>query len=47
MSPNVFEINEVNIRRNKCCGEFYAVFFLVTIKKKMQDQSKFSRTSRS
>ena len=34
MSPNVFEINEDKIYKNKCCGEFYAMFFLVMLKKK-------------
>ena len=29
MSPNVFEINEDKIYKDKCCGEFYAMFFLV------------------
>ena len=33
MSPNVFEINEDKIIRNECCGEFYAMYFLVTKKK--------------
>ena len=34
MSPNVFEINEDKIY--KCCGEFYAMFFLVIyVKEKM------------
>ena len=44
MSPNVFEINEDKIYKDKCCGEFYAMFFLVMLKKKwgpvklLQDQ---------
>ena len=29
MSPNVFEINEDKIYKDKCCGEFNAIFFLV------------------
>ena len=31
MSPNVFEINEDKIYKDKCCGEFYAMFFLVML----------------
>ena len=44
MSPNVFEINEDKIYKDRCCGEFYAMFFLVMLKKKcgpvkiLQDQ---------
>ena len=45
MSPNVFEINEYTIYKDKCCGEFYAMFFLVMLKlkivgpvKNLQDQ---------
>ena len=34
MSPIVFEIND-NIYKDECCGESYAMFFLVMIKKKM------------
>ena len=33
MSPYV-EINEDKIYKDKCCGEFYAIFFLVMLKKK-------------
>ena len=40
MSPYVFEINEDKIYKDKSCGEFYAIFFLVMLKKK-------SRTSKS
>ena len=29
MSPIVFEINEDNIYKDKCCGESYAMFFLL------------------
>ena len=29
MSPIVFEINEDKSYRYKCCGESYAMFFLV------------------
>ena len=35
MSPNVFEMNEDKIYEDKCCGEFYAMFFLVMLKKKV------------
>ena len=28
-----FEINEDKIYKDKCCGEFYAMFFLVMLKK--------------
>ena len=35
MSPNVFEINEDKTYKDKCSGEFYAMFFLVMLKKKM------------
>ena len=44
MSPNVFEINEDKIYKDKCCVECYAMFFLVMLKKNvgpvkiMQDQ---------
>ena len=34
MSPIVFEINEDDIYKDKCCGESYAMFFLVMVKKK-------------
>ena len=33
MSPNVFEINEDKINKNKCFGEFNPMFFLVLLKK--------------
>ena len=33
MSPIVFEINEDTIYKDKCCGESYAMFFLVMLKK--------------
>ena len=33
MSPNVFEINEDKIYKDKYCGEFYAIFFLVMLKR--------------
>ena len=29
MSPIVFEINEDKIYKDKCCGESYAMFFLL------------------
>ena len=35
MSPIVYEINEDKIYEDKCCGESYAMFFLVMLKKKM------------
>ena len=38
MSPNVFEINKDKIYKDKCCGDFNEIFFLVMLKKKMQDQ---------
>ena len=51
MSPNVFEIYEDKIYKDKFCGEFYAVFFLVMFKKKivgsvecLQDQQILSVT---
>ena len=34
MSPNVFDINEDKIYKDKCCGEFYPVFFLAMSKKR-------------
>ena len=40
MSPNVFEINEDKIYKDKCCGEFYAMFFLVMLKKKCRTSKK-------
>ena len=33
MSPNVVEINEDKIYKDKCCGEFYPMFFLVMLNK--------------
>ena len=45
MSPNVFEINEDKIYKDKCCGEFYAMFFLVMLKKNV-GPVKICRTSR-
>ena len=44
MSPNVFGINEDKIYKDKCCGEFHAMFFLDLLKKnvgpvkRLQDQ---------
>ena len=43
MPPNVLEINEDKIYKDKCCDEFYAMFFLVMLKsvgivKILQDQ---------
>ena len=34
VSPIVFEINEDTIYKDKCCGESFAMFFLVMLKKK-------------
>ena len=34
MSPIVFEINGDKIYKDNCCGESYAMFFLVMLKKK-------------
>ena len=42
MSPNVFEINEDKIYKDICCGEFYAMFFLVMLKKKCRTSSIFA-----
>ena len=42
MSPNVFEINEDKIYKDKCCGEFYAMFFLVMLKKKCRTSENFA-----
>ena len=42
MSPNIFEINEVKIYKDKCCGEFYPMFFLVMLKKKCRTSKTFA-----
>ena len=42
MSPNVFEINEDKIYKGKCCGEFYAMFFLFMLKKKLRTSKNFA-----
>ena len=42
MSPNVFDINEDKIYKDKCCGEFYAMFFLVMLKKKCRTSKHFA-----
>ena len=42
MSPNVFEINEVKIYKDKCYGEFYPMFFLVMLKKKCRTSKIFA-----
>ena len=42
MSPNIFEINEDNIYKDKCCGESYAMFFLVMFKKKCRTSKHFA-----
>ena len=40
--PNVFEINDNKIYKDKCCGEFYAMFFLVMLKKKCRTSKYFA-----
>ena len=42
MSPIVFEINEDTIYKDKCCGESYAMFFLVMLKKKCRASKHFA-----
>ena len=42
MSLNVFEINEDKILKDKCCGEFYPMFFLVVLKKKCRTSKIFA-----
>ena len=43
MSPNVFEINEDKIYKDKCCGEFYAMeFFFVMLKRKCRTSKNFA-----
>ena len=42
MSPIVFEINEDIIYKDKCCGESYAMFFLVMLKKKCRASKHFA-----
>ena len=42
MSPIVFEINEDKIDKDKCCGESYAMFFLVMLKKKCRTSKHFA-----
>ena len=42
MSPNVFEINEDKIYKDKCCGKFYAMFFLIMLKKKCGTSTNFA-----
>ena len=42
MSPIVFEINEAQIYKDKCCGESYAMFFLVMLKKKWRTSKDFA-----
>ena len=42
MSPIVFEINEDKIYKDKCCGESYAMFFLLMIKKKCRTSKHFA-----
>ena len=40
MSPIVFEINEDKTYKDKCCGESYAIFFLLNMLKKKCRASK-------
>ena len=40
MPPNVLEINEDKIYKDKCCDEFYAMFFLVMLMKKCRNSKK-------
>ena len=42
MSPIVFEINEDTIYKDKCCGEAYAMFFLLMLKKKCRASKHFA-----
>ena len=42
MSPIVFEINEDKIYEDKCCGESYAMFFLLMLKKKCRASKHFA-----
>ena len=42
MSQNVFEINEDKIYKDKCCGESYAMFFLVMLKNKCRTSKHFA-----
>ena len=42
MSPFVFEINEDKINKDKYCGESYAIFFLVMLKKKCRTSKHFA-----
>ena len=42
MSPIVFEINEDKIKKDKCCGESYAMFFLVMLKKRCRTSKHFA-----
>ena len=42
MSPIVFEINEDKIYKDKCCGESYAMFFLLMLKKKLRASKHFA-----
>ena len=42
MSPNVFEINEDKIYKDKSCGEFVGMFFIVMLKKKCRTSKIFA-----
>ena len=41
MSPIVFEIKENKIYKDKCCGESYAMFFLLMLKRKYRASKHF------
>ena len=42
MSPIVFKINEHKFFKDKCCGESYAMFFLLMLKKKCRASKHFA-----
>ena len=42
MSPIVLKINEDKIYKDKCCGESYAMFFLVMLKKQCRTSKLFA-----
>ena len=42
MSPIVFEINEEKKYKDKCCGESYAMLFLLMLKKKCRASKQFT-----
>ena len=41
MSPIVIEINEDKIYKDMCCGESYAMFFLLMLKKRCRASKYF------